>query len=217
MTSPLLSVHRDGDLLRVQLNDPARANALSPALVAELTELYGRDLRAEGVRAVLLSGAGKHFSAGADLDHLRSLADADLERNREESEKLRALFASILHQEALTLALVHGSCVAGGCGLAAERPGLALGLAAGLAGRTALDLVLSRALARRASDPPRVVEWADLAAVPVKDCCAFALWCAGWFRSTVSWRGHRLRIGKGSRLTPEEVASPPLLGVEAEG
>jgi methylglutaconyl-CoA hydratase len=118
MPPSLLEVHRDGDLLRARLNDPARANALSPALVADLTELYGRDLRAEGVRAVILTGAGKHFSAGADLDHLRSLADADLERNRAESEKLRALFAAILHQEALTLALVHGSCVAGGCGLA---------------------------------------------------------------------------------------------------
>ncbi len=118
MTSPLLEVQRDGDLLRVRLNDPARANALSPALVADLTELYGRDLRKEGVRAVILTGAGKHFSAGADLDHLRSLADADIEQNRAESEKLRALFAAILHQEGLTLALVHGSCVAGGCGLA---------------------------------------------------------------------------------------------------
>ncbi|HEV7670858.1 MAG TPA: enoyl-CoA hydratase-related protein [Thermoanaerobaculia bacterium] len=118
MTSPLLEVQRDGDLLRVQLNDPARANALSPALVADLTELYGRDLRAEGVRAVILTGAGNHFSAGADLDHLRSLADADIEQNRAESEKLRALFAAILRQDALTLALVHGSCVAGGCGLA---------------------------------------------------------------------------------------------------
>ncbi|MEP7011775.1 MAG: enoyl-CoA hydratase-related protein [Acidobacteriota bacterium] len=118
MTSPLLEVQRDGDLLRVRLNDPARANALSPALVGDLTDLYRRDLRAEGVRAVILSGAGKHFSAGADLDHLRSLADADIEQNRAESEKLRALFAAILRQEALTLALVHGSCVAGGCGLA---------------------------------------------------------------------------------------------------
>ena len=105
MTTPLLEVRQDGDLLRVQLNDPARANALSPALVSALTELYGRDLRAEGVRAVILSGAGKHFSAGADLDHLRALADADIEQNRAESEKLRALFAAILKQEALTLAL----------------------------------------------------------------------------------------------------------------
>lgn len=109
---------REGDLLWVTLNAPQRANALSPAMVEELTRLYGSDLRAQGVRAVLLSGAGKHFSAGADLDHLARLRDAGVEENREDSKRLRGLFESVLRQEALTLALVHGSCVAGGCGLA---------------------------------------------------------------------------------------------------
>jgi methylglutaconyl-CoA hydratase len=67
---------------------------------------------------VLLRGAGKHFSAGADLDHLRALRDATPEQNREDSERLRGIFAAILRQPALTVAVVHGSCVAGGCGLA---------------------------------------------------------------------------------------------------
>ena len=108
----------DGDLLWVTLDNPSKANALSPALLREVTELYSSDLRAEGVRAVLLRGAGKHFSAGADLGHLESLLHAGAEDNRRDSEGLRALFASILHQPALTVALVHGSCVAGGCGIA---------------------------------------------------------------------------------------------------
>ena len=75
-------------------------------------------MRAEGVRAVLLAGAGKHFCAGADLEHLQSLQAASALDNRLDSGKLRDLFEAILRQEALTLALVHGSCVAGGCGLA---------------------------------------------------------------------------------------------------
>ncbi len=104
---------------------------------------------------------------------------------------------------------------AGAAAAVISRPDLASWLAAGLAARIILDLVLSRALARRASDPPRVVEWSDLAAVPAKDGFAFALWCAGWFRSTVSWRGHRLRIGRGSRLTPVVAPTPPLAGVAA--
>ncbi|MCB1036430.1 MAG: enoyl-CoA hydratase/isomerase family protein, partial [Acidobacteria bacterium] len=62
--------------------------------------------------------SGRHFSAGADLEHLGSLKDAGLEENRRDSEALRRLFESVLRQEALTIALVHGSCVAGGCGLA---------------------------------------------------------------------------------------------------
>lgn len=114
----ILTTRREDDLLWVTLNDPARANALSPALIDALTQLYREDLRSQGVRAVLLSGAGKNFSAGADLEHLASLRDAGEEDNRADSRRLRGLFESVLRQEALTVALVHGACVAGGCGLA---------------------------------------------------------------------------------------------------
>jgi len=113
-----LAIRRDGDLLWLTLNDVDRANALSPATIAGLTEIYSADLRSDGIRAVLLQAAGRHFSAGADLEHLRSLMDFGPEENRQDSERLRALFESVLRQEALTLALVHGACVAGGCGLA---------------------------------------------------------------------------------------------------
>jgi methylglutaconyl-CoA hydratase len=113
-----LEARRDRDLLWVTLADPARANALSPALIAELTALYGYPLRAAGIRAVLLAGRGRNFSAGADLEHLRALAEASVEDNRRDSAGLRNLFSSVLRQEALTIALVHGACVAGGCGLA---------------------------------------------------------------------------------------------------
>ncbi|MEM8933595.1 MAG: enoyl-CoA hydratase-related protein [Acidobacteriota bacterium] len=107
-----------GDLLWVTLDNPDKANALSPVLLREIIDLYSSDLRGEGIRAVLLRGAGKHFSAGADLAHLRSLRDAEHEQNQADSELLRSFFAAILYQPALTVAVVHGSCVAGGCGLA---------------------------------------------------------------------------------------------------
>lgn len=110
--------HREEDLLWVRLDQPRRANALSPAMLAELTQIYRRDLRGEGVRAVLLSSSGRHFSAGADLEHLESLVDAGEAENRRDSECLRGLFDSVLRQEALTVAMVQGACVAGGCGLA---------------------------------------------------------------------------------------------------
>lgn len=114
----MIEVRRAGDLLWVTLADPERANALSPRMIDELTALYRRPLRDEGVRAVLLAGAGKHFCAGADLDHLRSLLDAGTAENLADSRRLRDLFEAVLRQEALTVALVHGACVAGGCGLA---------------------------------------------------------------------------------------------------
>jgi methylglutaconyl-CoA hydratase len=113
-----IQVRQEEDLLWVVLNQGERANALSPTMLGELTDLYKHDLRAAGVRAVLLSGAGRHFSAGADLEHLASLQSASAEENRADSGKLRDLFEAVLRQEALTVAMVQGSCVAGGCGLA---------------------------------------------------------------------------------------------------
>jgi methylglutaconyl-CoA hydratase len=113
-----LAVERAGDLLKVSLADPERANALSPAMIGELIALYGAPLRAAGIRAVILSGSGKNFSAGADLEHLRALRDAGPEANLQDSLRLRDLFEAVLRQEALTVALVQGACVAGGCGLA---------------------------------------------------------------------------------------------------
>jgi len=113
-----LEARRDRDLLGVTLADPERANALSPALIAELTALYRAPLREAGIRAVLLAGQGRNFSAGADLEHLRAVAAAGEEENRRDSARLRDLFAAVLRQEALTIALVQGACVAGGCGLA---------------------------------------------------------------------------------------------------
>lgn len=108
----------EGDLLWVTLDNDDKANALSPPVIEEITALYESDLRAEGVRAVLLRSVGKNFSAGADLDHLKSLRDAGPDENRSDSEALRRLFASVLWQPALTVAVVQGACVAGGCGLA---------------------------------------------------------------------------------------------------
>lgn len=114
----LVLTRRDGDLLEVTLNQPQKANALSPALIDALTGIYTRDWRLEGVRALILRGEGKHFSAGADLENLASLEDAGPEVNARDSAALRGLFEAVLRQEALTVAAVRGSCVAGGCGLA---------------------------------------------------------------------------------------------------
>jgi methylglutaconyl-CoA hydratase len=111
-------LRREGDLVRLTLDDPERANALSPRMIEEVTAVYRRDWRREGVRAVVLDAAGKNFSAGADLEHLRALRDAGPEQNLADSRRLRDLFAAVLRQEALTVALVQGACVAGGCGLA---------------------------------------------------------------------------------------------------
>jgi methylglutaconyl-CoA hydratase len=101
------------------LHDPDRANPLSPALADALTDALAEARSDDTVRAVILTGAGRHFSAGADLAALEAVAAGGSdEDNRMDSERLERLFAELLSHPKLTVAAVHGAAVAGGCGLA---------------------------------------------------------------------------------------------------
>jgi methylglutaconyl-CoA hydratase len=67
----------------------------------------------------VITGAGKVFSSGADLDELRNLQNATREQNEADSRRLADLFAQIyLHPKAV-IARINGHALAGGCGLAA--------------------------------------------------------------------------------------------------
>jgi len=101
------------------LNNPDRANPLSAALAEALTESLEVAAADGAVRAVVLTGAGRHFSAGADLDALAGLArGGDAAANSQDSERLRRMFEVVLGHPKLTVAAVHGAAIAGGCGLA---------------------------------------------------------------------------------------------------
>ena len=108
-----------GPVLVLTLNDPDRANPLSSAMVAALSEALERTASDADVRAVVLTGAGRHFSAGADLAALERIATGgDDAVNRADVEMLNRLFTVLLGHPKLTVAAVHGAAVAGGCGLA---------------------------------------------------------------------------------------------------
>jgi methylglutaconyl-CoA hydratase len=101
------------------LNDPDRANPLSTELVLALTDALRSAADSPEVRAVVLAGAGRHFSAGADLTALQRLATgSDPEGLRRDSESLRELFEVLLGHPKLTIAAVNGAAIGGGCGLA---------------------------------------------------------------------------------------------------
>ena len=76
--------------------------------------------------------------------------------------------------------------------------GLSGAALAGIGFKVMADAVLARRLRGRALRP------ADLLWIPVKDLLIAGVWLAGAFRSTICWRGHRLRVGPGSRLWPVE-------------
>jgi methylglutaconyl-CoA hydratase len=122
---------REGPVVVLTLNDPKRANPLSSSLMDSLRTSLATTATDPAVRAVVLAGAGRHFSAGADLAALEEIARGGEAANRADAERLRRLFEELLGHPKLTVAAVHGAAVAGGCGIA-----------------TACDLVVAEPTAR---------------------------------------------------------------------
>jgi methylglutaconyl-CoA hydratase len=106
----------DGDVLRITLARPERRNAFDAALIAELAEAFVDVGRA---RAVVLAGEGPSFSAGADVDWMRSSVDLSYEANMADALALRRMLEAIDTCPAPVLARVQGHALGGGAGLVA--------------------------------------------------------------------------------------------------
>ncbi len=103
----------------VQLDRPDVHNAFDDLLIAELTAALERLERDPGVRALVLTGNGKSFSAGADLGWMRRMAAASEDDNRADSEQLARLMRTLNALSKPTIARVNGAAYGGGVGLIA--------------------------------------------------------------------------------------------------
>ena len=112
-----LAVH-DG-VATITLNRPDKRNALNSVLVSALRQTLDAAAADHAVRVIVLTGAGKTFSAGADLAALEALQSASAMDNLADSEHLAALFEQIYLHPKPIIARVNGHAIAGGCGLAA--------------------------------------------------------------------------------------------------
>jgi len=111
-----LQVERDGEILRVTLARPERRNAFDAGLIAELAEAFVDVGRA---RAVVLTGQGVSFCAGADVEWMRAAADLDYEGNLRDANALRHLLESVDRCPAPVVCRVQGHALGGGAGLVA--------------------------------------------------------------------------------------------------
>jgi methylglutaconyl-CoA hydratase len=111
-----LRVTRDGDVLRVTLARPETRNAFDAALIAELAEAF---VDVGKARAVVLSGEGPSFCAGADVEWMRSSIDLDHDANVADATALRRMLEAIDSCPAPVVAQVQGHALGGGVGLVA--------------------------------------------------------------------------------------------------
>lgn len=103
----------------VRMNRPELHNALDDALIAELTDALIRAGADPEIRVVVLAGAGKSFSAGADLGWMRRMAQNSEAENLAGAERLARLLRTLHEVSKPTVARVHGATFGGGVGLVA--------------------------------------------------------------------------------------------------
>lgn len=114
----MIRVERDGPVATVTLDRPEKRNALSLALLLQIEEVAHSFRGDSEIRAVIFTGAGPHFSAGADLADRDAPRPADrlaqLDQMRQGPRMLRAL----LEMDAITIAAVNGAAAGGGACIA---------------------------------------------------------------------------------------------------
>lgn len=111
-------VERDeAGIVVVTLNRPAKRNAVSFAMWQRLGELFTGFARQRDARIVILTGAGGHFSAGADISEFPAMR-SDPETARAYNDAGHAATLAIRDLPVPTIAAAHGYCVGGGCGIA---------------------------------------------------------------------------------------------------
>ena len=118
MSDALLTV-RDDAILHLRLNRPQIHNAFDDALIQELTHALQAAGSDPSVRVVVLEAEGHSFSAGADLNWMRSLIGATEAQNIEDANKLATLMRTLNNLPKPTIAKVQGPAFGGGVGLIA--------------------------------------------------------------------------------------------------
>lgn len=107
----------DCGIATLTLNRPDKRNAISYELIDDLLRAL-EEAKNSSVQVLILTGAGKAFCSGMDLDNLKALAARTPEQTLDDSRKMAGLFRSLYDFPKPTIAAVNGAAVAGGTGLA---------------------------------------------------------------------------------------------------
>jgi methylglutaconyl-CoA hydratase len=107
----------EGKLATLTLNRPDKRNAISFELIEDLLRALDEVAKSDAI-ILVLTGAGKAFCSGMDLDNLKALTGRTPEQNLQDSKMMVQLFRSLYEFPKVTIAAVNGAAIAGGTGLA---------------------------------------------------------------------------------------------------
>lgn len=114
-----LTLNFDGPLATLTLNRPDKRNAISYALIDEILCALKEIQNSATAHVLILTGAGRAFCSGMDLDNLRSIITGrSEEESLGDSRTMARMFRTLYEFPKVTIAAVNGPAIAGGCGLA---------------------------------------------------------------------------------------------------
>jgi methylglutaconyl-CoA hydratase len=119
MSYQFLTVRREGSVEHLTLNRPEVRNAFNEHVITELADWAGAAAADPGLRVVVLAGAGKVFSAGADAEWMAKMAGYGHADNVRDAERAAAMFRAINALPCAVIGRIHGAALGGGSGLAA--------------------------------------------------------------------------------------------------
>ncbi len=120
MTSSALLFNVDPQgIATLSLNRPEVGNAFNGALIEQLIATFKKIDASSEIRVVILQSEGKHFSSGADLNWMKSMANYDFDHNKADSLKLSELMDRLYRLNKPTIAVVQGAAFGGAIGLLA--------------------------------------------------------------------------------------------------
>jgi len=117
MTFTTLQLAYDDRVATLTLNRPEKRNAISFELIDDLLRALD-EVGKSSALVLILTGAGKAFCSGMDLENLKSLIGRSPEQNLKDSETMVRLFRALYELPKVTIAAVNGAAIAGGTGLA---------------------------------------------------------------------------------------------------
>lgn len=114
-----IEIKREKDIVTVLLNRPEVHNAMNEKLMTELTSCFKELSNDDNTRIIILTGNGKSFSAGADLNWMKSMAQYSKEENIKDSRLLLDLYETIFNCPKPVIGRINGHAFGGGIGLVA--------------------------------------------------------------------------------------------------
>ena len=118
-TLSFTSLKGGGRTAKLLLNRPDQANAFSAQMMDEISAHVATLKAQNDVRVLVVTGSGKHFSAGADLGWMQSSAKLSFAENLRDAERLRSMFEALANLEIPKIAAIRGAVYGGAVGLVA--------------------------------------------------------------------------------------------------